>query len=879
MKKFILALVAIVTIQIAKAQMPGGTTAATTKQTAPSIGRIYGKLVDSTGKSIEGASVVVLQNKYDSATKKRKDVLLKGTISAANGDFNVEALPIMGPLKLTVSATGFEAYTQTVSFQPKMPAGGTQQKPANGQMPDMSAMASAFEKDLGKVSLIKSVKELSEVVVTATKGRLKMDIDKKVFSVDQNIVSAGGTAVDIMKNVPSVNVDIDGNVTMRNASPQIYIDGRPTTLTLDQIPADAIESVEIITNPSAKYDASGGNAGILNIVLKKNKKNGYNGNVNVGIDKRGAVNGGASLNLRQNKFNLSLSGFGNQMKNRNTSSTDITSLLTTPNVLVNQTGKTIMNGGFLFGRAGVDYFATNRLTLSLSGVRVHGEFSPDAVLKTDSSYSNGSYISFSNRTTATKREFNATGIQGGFKYLFPKEGEELTADFNIFNGRNSNNLNYNTGIYTYEGGAKTGEVLQQILGSGTNNFVTIQTDYVKPFSKSGKIETGARVQLRTMTNNQSNYMLNSSTNEYVLIPNATSNYKNTDNVYAAYISVGNQHNNFGYKVGLRAESSDYTGELTDTKQTFSNKYPLSLFPSLFLSQKLSDKQELQFSVTRRVNRPFFMQVIPFIDSTDQLNWTRGNAALKPEFTNSAEVSYSKTFKGGNTVLVSAYYKYTTNLITRFLDTVTLASGEKRPISTYQNAQSSQSYGVEFTSQNVLTKWWDLNSNLNIYNSKINTDNITGTSQAAMWSWFAKVNNNFKLPADFKIQLSGTYQSKTNLPVNQNSGMGGPPMGGAQSAAQGYIKSNWGIDAAISKSFLKNKAATVTFNVNDIFRTRKFDQYSASSFYIQNSYRLNDVPMFRINFAYKFGQMDMSLFKRKNMKAESEGSQGAMQGMQ
>ena len=196
MKKFILAFVAIVTIHLAKAQMPGIAPAGTAKQAPPSIGRIYGKLVDSTGKAIDGASVVVLKSKYDSTTKKRKDVLLKGTISAANGDFNIEQLPIMGPLKLTVSATGFEAYTQTVTFQPKMPAGGAQTKPANGQMPDMSAMASAFEKDLGKVSLVKSVKELSEVVVTATKGRLKMDIDKKVFSVDQNIVSAGGTAVD-----------------------------------------------------------------------------------------------------------------------------------------------------------------------------------------------------------------------------------------------------------------------------------------------------------------------------------------------------------------------------------------------------------------------------------------------------------------------------------------------------------------------------------------------------------------------------------------------------------------------------------------------------------------------------------------------------------
>ncbi len=145
-----------------------------------------------------------------------------------------------------------------------------------------------------------------------------MDIDKKVFNVTQNIVSAGGTAVDVMKNVPSLNVDIDGNVTLRNASPQIYIDGRPTTLSLDQIPADAIESVEVITNPSAKFDASGGNAGILNIILKKNKKSGYNGNITAGIDKRGGLNGGASLNVRQDKINLSLSTFGNQMRNRTT---------------------------------------------------------------------------------------------------------------------------------------------------------------------------------------------------------------------------------------------------------------------------------------------------------------------------------------------------------------------------------------------------------------------------------------------------------------------------------------------------------------------------------------------------------------------------------
>jgi hypothetical protein len=209
-------------------------------------------------------------------------------------------------------------------------------------------------------------------------------------------------------------------------------------------------------------------------------------------------------------------------------------------------------------------------------------------------------------------------------------------------------------------------------------------------------------------------------------------------------------------------------------------------------------------------------------------------------------------------------------------------GLKHPISTFVNANSSHSGGVELTSQNTIAKWWDMNANVNIYNSKINTDNITGTSQGAIWSWCAKINNNFKLPKNFKIQLSGTYQSKTNLPINQGGGFGpggGGPPGGSQSAAQGYIKSNYGVDAALQKSFLKQNAASVTFSINDIFRTRRYDQYSESTFYIQTSHRLPDVPMMRLTFSFRFGQMDMSLFKRKNMKGDSEGTQGAMQGMQ
>jgi outer membrane receptor protein involved in Fe transport len=877
MKKLLLFATVIFSSLSLLAQMPGMGGGG---RTIPSIGRLYGKVVDSSGKVIPDATVLLLQTKFDSATKKNKEVLLKGITTQTNGDFNFEQLPIFRPLKLKISASGHKPFEQTVTIQPKFDANTPKPAGDQNQMPDLSAMASAFEKDMGKISMKKDVQELSNVTVSGSNTRLKMDIDKKVFNVDQNIVSAGGTAVDVMKNVPSVNVDIDGNVTLRNATPQIYIDGRPTTLTLDQIPADAIESVEVITNPSAKYDASGGNAGIINIILKKNKKSGYNGNITAGVDKRGGLNGGGSFNVRQNKLNVTLSFFGNQMKNHTSSASNIKSLLTTPDLLVDQTGKTRMNGGFLFGRAGVDYFVTNRTTLSLGFVKVHGAFNPNDFLQTDSAYEGSSYLSYSERRTKTHREFNAYGFQGGFKYSFPKKGEELTSDFNIFSGKNGGNALYNTDVYVDKGGLQKGNIQQQILSSGTNRFFTIQTDYVNPFKGSAKLETGLRAQLRKLSNGQNNYYYDPSSGQFVLIPSTTSNYKNKDNVYAAYASFTNAIKDFGYKVGLRAESSNYEGELTDTKKKFTNNYPISLFPSIFLSQKLKNKQELQLSYTRRINRPFFMQVIPFIDSSDQLNWSRGNAGLKPEFTNSLEASYSKTFKGNNTFLASIYYKHSTDLITRFLDTITVGN-VKHPVNTYVNANSSRSMGLELTTQNTVTKWWDLNANVNFYNSKINTDNISGVSQDALWSWFAKINNNFKLPKNFKIQLSGTYQSKTNLPINQGGGGfgSGPPGGSTQSAAQGYIKSNYGIDAALQKMFLKNNTASVTFSINDIFRTRRYDLYSESAFYIQNNHRLNDVPMMRLTFSFRFGQMDMSLFKRKNMKGEAEGSQGAMQGMQ
>jgi len=262
-----------------------------------------------------------------------------------------------------------------------------------------------------------------------------------------------------------------------------------------------------------------------------------------------------------------------------------------------------------------------------------------------------------------------------------------------------------------------------------------------------------------------------------------------------------------------------------------------------------------------------------------LNITRGNPNLVPEFTNTIELSYSKSMKGNNTLLASVYYKQTTNLITRYLDTSTSAlTGQPDIVNTWENANSSYTIGAELTTVMNITRWWDLTTNINVYNSQINTDNLSGQSQPALWSWFGKLNTNLRLPAKIKLQVTGFYQSKSNLPVNTNSGQMGPPgFGASQSASQGYILAFWDVDAALSRSFLKNDAATLSVSMSDIFRSRWSRQYSESPYFVQNYDRLRDPQLVRVNFTWRFGKMDVSLFKRKNL--SSSGSQDAMQGMQ
>src|SRR5699024_4765541 len=368
-------------------------------------GRVYGKVIDgSTNKGVGFASVTVLKTSDSS--------LVSGSLTKENGDFEINNLK-MGAYILKVKYVGYDP-----------------------QFHDFSLSPQASNIDLGNFSLKASTSRLNTVDITAKKSAYTMSLDKKVFDVSQSIASTGGTAQDVLKEVPSVYVDMDGNVTIRNGSPKIYVNGKSTTLTLDQIPAETIEKIEVITNPSSKYSAEG-MSGILNIVLKKNRKPGFNGRVMAGADTQGGYNAGGNLNVYKKPFNLSLGYFNHHrsspdeidMHRENLDkSNEIRSILDQ-----NSDGKRY--GTFQMGRVGLDYFMDNRNTFSLKGGFGGGSFNRKGTITSHFQYQSQP-DSFNNKYTKEGHTFNFLFGDFDYKHTFKKEGHELTGNVHLSKSKN-----------------------------------------------------------------------------------------------------------------------------------------------------------------------------------------------------------------------------------------------------------------------------------------------------------------------------------------------------------------------------------------------------------------------------------------------------------
>lgn len=866
MKRILFTLLPVFALFTAVAQQP----AAGSSQF--NAGRLYGKIIDDkSGKPIEAASVQLYGKVMDQATRSMKDSILGGMLTGKNGDFSIPNLPVMGKFSLEISAIGFKTQTIETSFDLRMGQG------------NMEMAMAAIDKDLGNIKMEEDPQLLESVTVTGSKPLIQMGIDRKIFNVEKDISAAGGSAIDVMRNVPTVNVDIEGNVSLRNSSPQIFVDGRITTLTLDQIPADAIESIELITNPSAKYDASGGQSGIINIVLKKQRRIGYNGGIRAGIDSRARTNFGGDINVRQGKINVFASGMMNQRKSNGNGETIQSNFF--EDTKTQQLNDGTNEGLFAFGRFGIDFFIDNRNTISIAQSLMKGQFDNENV---NNYYINGlssaAFLESQYRNTISEFEFRNATTTLSYKHLFATPGKELTADVNFNKSKNDNEQNINFRSFYDKAMLQPidTESLQRILGGGKNDFLTAQMDYINPINENMKWEAGVRGQKRTFTSSQRNF-LNGDAKE-----NLDNNFEYSDYVYAGYVTFSQKLNEkTSYQLGLRAESSSYEGTQAG-KATYENDFPISLFPSVFVTRQIADNQDIQVNYSRRINRPNFFQLMPNTDYSDPLNYQTGNPDLKPEFTNSLELSYQNTYgERRNTFLATLFGKYTNNLISRYQERKQLAESDTIAfVSTWINANTAYAGGLELVFRNNLAKWWELNFNTNVYYSKINGENVAANLSNDQWSSFTKMNNIFKINKGWSIQWSTDYRTKSALPVStSNSGGGGRGggggfMGGSPSSTQGYIGANFGMDLGFRKDFrIKNNQANISLNINDILSTRKFIMYSESEGFIQDSWRVRDSQILRLNFSYRFGKFDAALFKRKNMRSGEEGMNDGMMQMQ
>lgn len=475
----------------------------------------------------------------------------------------------------------------------------------------------------------------------------------------------------------------------------------------------------------------------------------------------------------------------------------------------------------------------------------------------------------------------------GYKHNFVKPNHNITADVNYSSSTNSGTSLINTQYFDEQNTPKSEPQLQTTMNNGKTKRFVAQTDYTNPINDKVKIEAGLRAAIRDYNSTNENFLEDPATHNQIPLLSLNSKYKYNDQVYAGYLTYSQQLGDFSYQLGGRIESSFYSGELIDSNMTFKNDFPFSFFPSVFLTQKINDQQDIQLNYTRKINRPNFFQLIPYYDFTDSLNISRGNPNLKPEFTNLLELSYQYNMGRGNNFLATAYYRNTSDLITRYVfrdKNPNQALDDSIFISSFTNASSSSAYGLELTSINRITSWWDFTTNVNLYNNRIDASNLNTGLGNSQWSWFGKINSTFKIPAGFSVQVTGDYTSKTILPPARGGGGGGRWFGSPMSTANGYMAPVWGFDVAIKKDFLKDRSLSASLSVNDIFATRINKTHSVSDiakdvFSIQDNRRYNEPQIFRLSLNWRFGKMDASLFKRKNMKGDQEGMQGGMEGMQ
>ena len=797
--------------------------------------QITGKVIDaSTKQGMEFANI--------SLRKTGSKEFIKGTVSDQLGAFRLDGVS-NGNYVVAVSVVGYATFEKELTI-------GTGQKTIN----------------LRNILLKEDTQLLNEVQVVGQRSQMKFEIDRKVFNVDQSLATAGGSASDVLGNIPSVQVDPEGEVSLRgNSSVTVWINGKESGLSadnraqiLEQLPAESIERVEVITNPSAKYNPEG-TAGIINIVLKKNRKAGYYGSLQAGVDTRGGYNAAGNVNFSSGKFESFVNVGTRVRKSEGEGYTNRQNLDDNGNPVssLNQLRNDEDTRKPVIARMGTTYHATDKDHFSFSGFGLLGRGDETDWLN----YTSNIPGSFTNslRTSAEKRKMNIGNFEIGYKRDFSEKSNlDLSASYNLVNITPESSF---LQVSNYAGGTSTSsyQFQENVMKPRKWEF---QADYVTEFGEQNKIEAGYKGEFLTSKSKVSTYSGTSEGNA-AFNEGLYNNFTYDQNVNALYATYSKRINRFGIQLGLRGEhtrtntnSLGYNQSETD-HPAYKDDY-FSFYPSAFLSYQLPSNNELQLNYTRRVSRPWGGQLNPFVNLTDSTNISYGNPLLLPQYSNSLELNYIKNWEN-HTLSASLYYRNTDNVIQR----ISYRDGDIMK-STFENIAKTQSAGTELILKNNLFRMIDLTSTLNFYYNKLDgfsylpagaTTPVVGEADED-FSWSARIIANVMLPWGVSLQATGDYNSR-------------------ELVAQGYRKANHAIDLGLRKSFLDRKLS-LTINTRDLLNSRKRETITSGSGFSQESVFARSGRTVGFTLTYNFGNMKGSSKRPDRQEQQNNGDGGMME---
>ncbi len=774
---------------------------------------VHGVITDKQNKSVEFANVVLL-NANDSA-------LVKAAITDESGKFTFEGIPA-GNYIIMVAQIGFEKYSMPVTL--------------NGT-----------NKDLPAIVLQSGTVNLKETTVSAMRPLIEHHIDKTVVNVENSIINAGSTLLDILKRSPGVSVDGDGNVSLKGKQGVlIMLDGKPTYLSqtdltnlLKQLRSDDLSQIEIITNPSAKYDAAG-NSGIINIRLKKKQNLGFNGSFHTSFGQGfyPDFSFGPNLNYRTEKVNL----FGSYNFWRGYYFEDNHLLRKfhdgeSVSAFDQNTFDKAVNDNQNY-RAGVDYFINSKHT---TGFLFRGNLSTNEDKTTSTTEVMNNNVLDSTYNTENKSNGKYTNLTFNINHVFRIDtaGRELTADIDFAQYENSTNFNFRTNHFSINPPNLPYTILEKSLQPATITIKSGKADYTHPLSKTMKFETGIKSSYVETDNDVKYYRINNETE--ILDSGKTNHFIYKENINAAYINWSAQFGKFGLQLGLRGEQTVAEGDQQTTDEDFKLDY-FELFPSAFTTYKINDKHEVALNYSRRIDRPAYQQLNPFRYFLDPYTFQEGNPSLQPQFTHSFEFSY--TFMGMISAAIN--YSHTDDAMTQIskqIDSTRTTFVTTENISTYDN------YGFSLSVPYEITKWWMTSNNFNIYNNTYEGVVSGGNIRKHLTSFAVNTQNSFQLTHGWTFEMGAYYNSK-------------------QIFGTFLIDPQWSVNAGIGKSFLHDRLR-MRIDINDIFWTDKTNSvinYNNVDATFNQTY---DSRFARLHLTYNFGKQTVEQARRRRSGAEDE----------